>query len=73
MKMIAIIPVRENKPLARGLYKYGRVDQPIPAIFYQGVAIILATLFRQGFVATDPNPGYLTKAEMDEIMNQDKD
>jgi flagellar biosynthesis protein FlhB len=66
------IPVRENKPLAQGLYKYGRVDQPIPAIFYQGVAIILASLFKQGFVTTDPNP-YLSKAELNEIMNQDND
>ena len=66
------IAVRENKPLAQGLYKYGRVDHPIPAIFYQGVAIILATLFKQGFAATDPN-GYMTKAQIDEIMNQDND
>jgi len=66
------IPVRENRPLAQGLYKYGRVDKPIPSIFYQGVAAILATLFRQGFAATEPSP-YLTKAEMDEIMNQDND
>jgi flagellar biosynthesis protein FlhB len=47
------IAVREDKPLARGLYKYGRIDQPIPAIFYQGVAIILASLYRQGFSASD--------------------
>ena len=67
------IPVRENVPLARGLYKYGRVEQPIPSIFYQAVAIVLAALFKQGFVSTDPNPGFMTKAEMDEIMNQDKD
>jgi flagellar biosynthesis protein FlhB len=66
------IAVRENKPLAQGLYKYGRVDHPIPAIFYQGVAIILATLFKQGFATTDPNP-FLTKAQMDEIMNPDND
>jgi flagellar biosynthesis protein FlhB len=66
------IAVRENKPLAQGLYKYGRVDQPIPAIFYQGVAIILAALFKQGFAVADPNP-YMTKAQIDEIMNQDND
>ncbi|MEI9998719.1 MAG: EscU/YscU/HrcU family type III secretion system export apparatus switch protein [Verrucomicrobiota bacterium] len=66
------IAVREDRPLARGLYKYGRVNQPIPAIFYQGVAVILASLFRQGFTATDPNPG-LTRADIDEIMNQDND
>ena len=47
------IAVREDRPLARGLYKYGKVDQPIPSIFYQGVAIILAALYRQGFQASD--------------------
>jgi flagellar biosynthesis protein FlhB len=67
------IPVRENKPLAQGLYKYGRVDKPIPSIFFQGVAIILASLFKQGFAVTgDPNP-YMSKAELNEIMNQDND
>ena len=66
------IPVRENVPLARGLYKYGRVDQPIPALFYQAVAIVLAALFKQGFVTNDPNP-FMTKAELNEIMNQDND
>ena len=66
------IPVRENVPLARGLYKYGRVDQPIPGIFYQAVAIVLAALFKQGFVTNDPNP-FMTKAELNEIMNQDND
>jgi flagellar biosynthesis protein FlhB len=66
------IPVRENVPLARGLYKYGRVDQPIPSIFYQAVAIVLAALFRQGFVTNDPNP-FMTKAELNEIMDQDND
>ncbi|HEX4140898.1 MAG TPA: EscU/YscU/HrcU family type III secretion system export apparatus switch protein, partial [Candidatus Methylacidiphilales bacterium] len=67
------IPVRENVPLARGLYKYGRVDQPIPGIFYQAVAIVLAALFKQGFATTgDPNP-FMTKAELNEIMDQDND
>ena len=66
------IAVRENKPLARGLYKYGKIDHPIPAIFFQGVAIVLASLFRQGFTAADPNPG-ISQAEIDEIMNQDND
>jgi len=68
------IPVRENVPLARGLYKYGRVDKPIPAIFYQAVAIVLAALFKQGFATTgaDPNP-FMTKDELREIMDQDND
>ncbi len=66
------IAVRENKPLARGLYKYGRIDQPIPQIFFQGVAIVLASLFKQGFRVADPNPG-ISRAEIDAIMNQDND
>jgi flagellar biosynthetic protein FlhB len=71
------IAVREDKPLARGLYKYGKVDQPIPAIFYQGVAIILASLYRQGFQASDAykrsSADGLTDAERAEIMNQEND
>lgn len=66
------IPVRENVPLARGLYKYGRVDQPIPAIFYQAVAIVLAALFKQGFSSSEPNE-FMTKSELNEIMDQDND
>jgi flagellar biosynthetic protein FlhB len=66
------IAVREDRPLARGLYKYGRIDKPIPAIFYQGVAIILAQLFRQGFQA-NPSRTELTDEERAEIYNQDKD
>src|SRR5262249_49025068 len=66
------IPVPENVPLARGLYKYGRVDQPIPAMFYQMVAVVLAALFKEGFRSTDPNP-FMTKSELNEIMNQDND
>jgi flagellar biosynthetic protein FlhB len=47
------IAVRQDIPLARGLYKYGRVGQPIPPIFYQAVAAILAALYKQGFHASD--------------------
>jgi flagellar biosynthetic protein FlhB len=71
------IVVREDKPLARGLYKYGRVDQPIPAIFYQGVAVILASLYRQGFNASDsykrPATSGDSDAEHDEIFNKEND
>ena len=69
------IAVRENRPLARGLYKYGRVDQPIPAAFYQGVAVILAQLFREGFKATPDakDPTHLTDAERAELYNMDND
>jgi flagellar biosynthesis protein FlhB len=44
--------VKRDVPLAQGLYKYGRIDQPIPPIFYQAVAAILALLYKQGFRAT---------------------
>jgi flagellar biosynthetic protein FlhB len=69
------IAVREDKPLARGLYKYGRIGQPIPSIFYQGVAIILANLFRLGFQSSDGRQAKKveTTAELDEIFNQDND
>jgi flagellar biosynthetic protein FlhB len=69
------IAVREDKPLARGLYKYGKIGQPIPSIFYQGVAMVLASLFRQGFQASDGRPAHRveTTAELDEIFNQDND
>jgi flagellar biosynthetic protein FlhB len=68
------IAVREDRPLARGLYKYGRIDQPIPAIFYQGVAVILASLFRQGFQASDAyrRPAK-TDEQHDEIFNEEND
>jgi flagellar biosynthesis protein FlhB len=67
------VPVRENVPLARGLYKYGRVDKPIPAIFYQAVAIVLAALFKQGFATSGGDPNFMTKAELNEIMDQNND
>jgi len=71
------IVVREDRPLARGLYKYGRVDQPIPAIFYQGVAVILASLYRQGFSASDaysrPPKSDKSNSENDEILNEEND
>ena len=72
------IAVREDRPLARGLYKYGRIDQPIPAIFYQGVAVILAQLYRQGFLQANPNGnpnGNHPKQEKEdpEIWNEEND
>jgi flagellar biosynthesis protein FlhB len=71
------IAVREDRPLARGLYKYGRIDQPIPAVFYQGVAIILASLYRQGFTASDaynrPPKTELSDEEHNELFNEEND
>ncbi len=40
------VPMMENKPVARMLFKYGRVGQPIPAELYQAVADILAFVYR---------------------------
>jgi len=70
------IAVRQDIPLARGLYKYGRIDQPIPAIFYQAVAVILAALYKQGFHTSDiyTRPATAnTSAEDREIWNTEND
>ena len=40
------IPIRENKPLARALYKVVEVGDTIPEEFYQAVAAILAQIYR---------------------------
>jgi flagellar biosynthetic protein FlhB len=40
------VPIVENKPLARMLFKHGRVDSEIPAQFYATVAEILAWVYR---------------------------
>ena len=41
------IPIIENPPLARSLYKLVEVGQAIPADLYAAVASILAYLYRQ--------------------------
>jgi len=40
------VPVIENKPVARGLYKLGKAGQPIPPQMYQVVAQVLAYVYR---------------------------
>jgi len=40
------VPVIENQPLARLMFKYGRVDGEIPAQLYAAVAEILAWVYR---------------------------
>jgi flagellar biosynthesis protein FlhB len=71
------IAVREDRPLARGLYKYGRVDQPIPPIFFQAVASILAALYRQGFNPSEtyrrPAAAGVGEVEDPEIWNTKND
>lgn len=46
------IPIIENPPLARGLHKHAQVGEPIPNLYYQAVAIVLAQLFKRGFTST---------------------
>jgi len=41
------VPIIENPPLARSLYRSVEVGQPIPAELYAAVAAILAYLYRQ--------------------------
>jgi len=40
------VPIMENKPLARLMYKYGRVGGEIPAQLYTAVAEVLAWVYR---------------------------
>jgi flagellar biosynthetic protein FlhB len=40
------IPIIENKPLARSLFKHGRIGGEIPAQFYGAVAEVLAWVYR---------------------------
>jgi flagellar biosynthesis protein FlhB len=40
------IPIIENKPLARSLYRQCQVGSEIPAAFFQAVAIVLAQVYR---------------------------
>ncbi len=40
------VPIRENKPLARALYKVIEVGDTIPEEFYQAVAAILAQVYK---------------------------
>jgi flagellar biosynthesis protein FlhB len=40
------VPLVENKPVARALYRYGQVGREIPAQLYQAVAEILSFVYR---------------------------
>jgi flagellar biosynthesis protein FlhB len=40
------VPMVENKPVARALFAFGKVGQPIPSELYQAVAEILAFVYR---------------------------
>lgn len=56
------VPIIENPPLARGLYKHGQVGEPIPELYYQAVAGILAQLFRRGYRASEAPTGFYGEA-----------
>lgn len=49
------IPIRQNIPLAQGLYKHSQVGEGIPMLYYQAVAGVLVQLFRRGFSASEQN------------------
>jgi flagellar biosynthetic protein FlhB len=40
------VPMVENRPVAQMLFKYGKVGKPIPVTLYQGVADILAFVYK---------------------------
>jgi flagellar biosynthetic protein FlhB len=40
------IPLRENKPLARSLFKQVRIGEEIPQELFEAVAVVLAEIFR---------------------------
>ena len=40
------VPMIENRPVARMLFKLGEVGEPVPAPLYQAVAEILAFVYR---------------------------
>src|ERR1019366_924062 len=40
------VPILENKPLARMLFKHARVGAEVPAHLYAGVAEVLAWVYR---------------------------
>jgi flagellar biosynthetic protein FlhB len=40
------VPIMENKPLARMLFKHGKVDREVPAQLYAAVAEVLAWVYR---------------------------
>lgn len=56
------VPIVENKPLARGLYRQCSVGQNIPPSYFGPVAAVLAQVFRLAArrkePATNPNPQF---------------
>jgi flagellar biosynthetic protein FlhB len=42
----AAVPIVEAPPLARALYRYGELEQEIPAALYNAVALLLAYVYQ---------------------------
>jgi flagellar biosynthetic protein FlhB len=40
------VPMVENKPVARSLFRFGKVGEPIPSQLYQAIAEILGYVYR---------------------------
>ena len=51
------VPIVENPPLARSLYRTVEVGQAIPVELYAAVAAILAYLYRRAWRSGDPRRG----------------
>ena len=47
------VPMRPNPPLAQGLFKHAEIGQPIPELYFRGVALLLAELIRTGLLEKD--------------------
>ena len=43
---LAAVPIMENKPLARALFKSVEVGEQLPRQFYRAIAEVLATIMR---------------------------
>ncbi len=58
------VPIIENKPLARGLYRKCNVGSEIPSTYYQAVAVVLAQVYRlaeqrqREALIAEPPPNY---------------
>lgn len=50
------VPMVENVPLARGLYRHVKVGRPVPSDFYRAVAEVLAYVYRLRQKRRQPSP-----------------
>lgn len=67
------IPIIENKPLARGLYRHCPLGKEIPASYFQAVAMVLAQVYRlasQRGASSAPSPAAATPQAVPPIIPQ---